>query len=113
MSMSCGDLGCAYMLPRLIGDGVARDILLTGRYMLAPEAMSLGYASGCYPLSELDNEAMEKARVLAGYTSEALQYSKQLLNLMESVNDIDTAIKIENRNQQLVKAFNRENRSKQ
>ena len=56
---------------------------------------------------------MEKARVLAGYTSEALQYSKQLLNLMESVNDIDTAIKIENRNQQLVKAFNRENRSKQ
>lgn len=113
MSMSCGDLGCAYMLPRLIGDGVARDILLTGRYMLAPEAMSLGYASGCYPLSELDNAAMEKARVLAGYTSEALQYSKQLLNLMESVNDIDTAIKIENRNQQLVKAFNRENRSKQ
>ena len=66
-----------------------------------------------YPLSELDNAAMEKARVLAGYTSEALQYSKQLLNLMESVNDIDTAIKIENRNQQLVKAFNRENRSKQ
>ena len=75
--------------------------------------MSLGYASGCYPLPELDNAAMEKARVLAGYTSEALQYSKQLLNLMESVNDIDTAIKIENRNQQLVKAFNRENRSKQ
>ena len=112
MSMSCGDLGCAYMLPRLIGDGVARDILLTGRYMFAGEAMSLGYASGCYPLSELDNAAMEKARVLAGYSSEALQYSKQLLNMMESVGDLDTAIKIENRNQQLVKAFNKEKRNK-
>ena len=108
MSMSCGDLGCAYMLPRLIGDGVARDILLTGRYMFADEAMSLGYASGCYPLAELDNAAMEKARVLAGYSSEALRYSKQLLNMMESVGDLDTAIKIENRNQQLVKAFNKE-----
>ena len=51
---------------------------------------------------------MEKARVLAGYSSEALQYSKQLLNMMESVGDLDTAIKIENRNQQLVKAFNKE-----
>ena len=39
MSMSCGDLGCAYMLPRLIGDGVARDILLTGMYMFVGEAM--------------------------------------------------------------------------
>ena len=112
MSMSCGDLGCAYMLPRLIGDGVARDILLTGRYMLADEAISLGYASDCYPLSELDNAALEKARVLAGYSKQALQYSKQLLNMMESVDSLDAAIKIENRNQQLVKAFNRENRSK-
>ena len=112
MSMSCGDLGCAYMLPRLIGDGVARDILLTGRYMFAGEAMSLGYASGCYPLSELDNAAMEKARVLAGYSAEALRYSKQLLNMMESVGNLDTAIKIENRNQQLVKAFNKEKRNK-
>lgn len=108
LNLSCGDLGCAYMLPRLIGDGVARDILLSGRYMLADEAMRLGYASECVSLAELDNAAMAKARVLAGYTSEVLQYSKELLNLMESVNDLDTAIKIENRNQQLVKALNRE-----
>ena len=31
----------------------------------------------------------------------------KLLNMMESVGDLDTAIKIENRNQQLVKAFNK------
>ena len=80
--------------------------------MLADEAISLGYASDCYPLSELDNAALEKARVLAGYSKQALQYSKQLLNMMESVDSLDAAIKIENRNQQLVKAFNRENRSK-
>lgn len=81
-------------------------------HMFAGEAMSLGYASGCYPLSELDNAAMEKARVLAGYSAEALRYSKQLLNMMESVGNLDTAIKIENRNQQLVKAFNKEKRNK-
>ena len=112
MSMSCGDLGCAYMLPRLIGAGVARDILLTGRYMEAEEAMRLGFASRCVPLEQLDEAAMARARVLASYTREALQYSKELINLLEGVGDLDTAIKIENRNQQLVKAFNRENRAK-
>jgi len=63
-------------------------------------------------LEKLDETAMEKARGLAGYTRAALQYSKELLNLMESVNDVDTAIRIENRNQQMTKAFNREERRK-
>lgn len=110
MSMSCGDLGCAYLLPRLIGDGVARDILLSGRYMLAEEAMRLGFASQCVSPDRLDEAAMEKARALAASSAEALRYSKELLNIMESVGDVDTAIRIENRNQQLVKAFNREKR---
>ena len=108
LNMSCGDLGCAYMLPRLIGDGVARDLLLTGRYMLAEEAMRLGYASQCVPRAQLDAAAMEKARLLAGYSRDAMLYSKELLNIMEGVSDLDTAIKIENRNQQLVKALKRE-----
>ena len=112
MNMSCGDLGCTYMLPRLIGAGVARDILLTGRYMGADEAMRLGFASTCVTRDKLDEAAMEKARILAAYGKEALRYSKELLNLMENVGDLDTAIRIENRNQQLVKAFNRENRKK-
>lgn len=112
MGLTCGDLGCSYMLPRLIGDGVARDILLTGRYMYAEEAMRLGFASQCVPLAALDETAMEKARLLAGYTRAAVQYSKELLNLMESVQDVDTAIRIENRNQQMTKAFNREVRRK-
>lgn len=112
MGLTCGDLGCSYMLPRLIGDGVARDILLTGRYMYAEEAMRLGFASECVSLEKLDETAMEKARGLAGYTRAALQYSKELLNLMETVNDVDTAIRIENRNQQMTKAFNRDERRK-
>ena len=108
LNMSCGDLGGAYMLPRLIGDGVARHLLLTGRYMLAEEAMRLGYASQCVPRAQLDAAAMEKARLLAGYSRDAMLYSKELLNIMEGVSDLDTAIKIENRNQQLVKALKRE-----
>lgn len=113
MGMSCGDLGCAYMLPRLIGAGVARDILLTGRYMEAEEAIRLGFVSACVPKGQLTEAAMARARILAGYSREALQYSKELLNLMEGVDGLDTAIRIENRNQQLVKAFNRENRAKE
>lgn len=108
MSMSCGDLGCAYMLPRLIGDGVARDLLLTGRYMDAEEAMHLGFASQCVKPDELYKAAMDKAMLLASYSSDALKYSKELLNIIEGVDGIDNAIRIESRNQQLVKALNRQ-----
>lgn len=112
LGLTCGDLGCSYLLPRLIGDGVARDILLTGRYMYADEAMRLGFASVCVPYEQLEETAMEKAETLAGYSSIALRSGKELLNLMESVGDLDTAIRIENRSQQTVKAFNREARRK-
>ncbi len=112
LGLTCGDLGCSYMLPRLIGAGAARDILLTGRYMYAEEAMRLGFASECVPYEQLEAAAMEKAETLAGYTSIALRSGKELLNLMEGVSDLDAAIRIENRSQQTVKAFNREARRK-
>ena len=111
MSMSCGDCGSSWMLPRLVGWGVARDILLTGRYMLAEEAMRLGFASECLPDKEaMDAAALEKAKVIAGYTAHSIRYSKELLNIIDSVGTLDDAIRIENRSQQLVKAINRQHR---
>ena len=74
-----------------------------------PAAVFAALPTPCYLL---DEAALEKARTLAAYSPEALRYSKELLNIMESVGDVDTAIRIENRNQQLVKAFNRENRER-
>ena len=111
MSMSCGDCGSSWMLPRLVGWGVARDILLTGRYMLAEEAMRLGFASECLPDKEaMDAAALEKAKEIAGYTAHSIRYSKELLNIIDSVGTLDDAIRIENRSQQLVKAINRQHR---
>lgn len=112
MSMSCGDCGSSWMLPRLVGWGVARDLLLTGRYMLSEEAMHLGFASECLPDKEaMDAAALEKAKTIAGYTSHSIRYSKELLNIIDSVGTLDDAIRIENRSQQLVKAINRQNKA--
>ena len=109
MSMSCGDCGSSWMLPRLIGSGAARDILLTGRYMEAKEAMRLGFASECFAeKSEMDAAALERAKLLASYTPHAIRYSKELLNIIDGVASLDDAIRIENRSQQLVKAINRQ-----
>ena len=109
MSMSCGDCGSSWMLSRLIGSGAARDILLTGRYMEAKEAMRLGFASECFAeKSEMDRRRARAPKLLASYTPHAIRYSKELLNIIDGVASLDDAIRIENRSQQLVKAINRQ-----
>ncbi len=106
--LGCGDLGTSYFLTRQIGAGVAKDILLTGRYMMAEEAMKLGFASECVPVEKLDEAGMAKAQLLAEYTPVALKYSKEMLNLAQDGYGLEDVLSIENRNQQMIKAFNLE-----
>ena len=54
--------GSAVRLPRQIPYTVAADLLLTGRHIKAPEALSLGLIGHVVP----DGQALEKAHELAG-----------------------------------------------
>jgi enoyl-CoA hydratase len=54
--------GSAVRLPRQIPYTVAADLLLTGRHIKAPEALSLGLVGHVVP----DGQALEKAREIAG-----------------------------------------------
>jgi Enoyl-CoA hydratase/carnithine racemase len=109
--LGCGDLGASYFLTRQIGSGAARDLLLTGRYMLADEAMRLGFASACVPLAELDASGLEKAQLLAGYNPVALKFSKEVMNMAQDANSLEDVLNFENRNQQMIKAFNLEQKA--
>jgi enoyl-CoA hydratase/carnithine racemase len=59
----------SWMLPRLVGTGVAMDLLLSARVILADEAKELGVVDRVYERDELLTETMRYARDLALHCS--------------------------------------------
>jgi enoyl-CoA hydratase/carnithine racemase len=55
----------SWMLPRLVGNGVAADLLLSGRVVLAEEALRIGLVNRMYAPEELLPAALEYARDMA------------------------------------------------
>jgi enoyl-CoA hydratase/carnithine racemase len=70
--------GGTQRLVRAIGQGVARDMLLTGRRIDGEEALTLGLASRRADPGEATTMALEIARALAAGPAEAIAASKRL-----------------------------------
>ncbi|HUR94538.1 MAG TPA: enoyl-CoA hydratase/isomerase family protein [Gemmatimonadales bacterium] len=66
------------MLRRAVGEKVAMDLVLTGRKMSAVEAQAVGLVSRVVPDADLDREADDLARRIAGASPSALALTKQL-----------------------------------
>lgn len=58
-------MACTWSLPNVGGAAVARDLLLTGRIIEGPEAVTLGLASLCAPVGEVLGHALDAARRIA------------------------------------------------
>jgi enoyl-CoA hydratase len=67
-------------LPRLVGKGVALDLLLTGRQMTAEEALRIGLVNRVVPAAELLPEAKKLAAELAAKAPIATQYIIEAVN---------------------------------
>lgn len=59
------DMGACAMLPRIIGQGRAAELLYTGRSMSAVEGHAWGFWNGLHPAQDLEAQAQELARRLA------------------------------------------------
>ncbi|MCF8485056.1 MAG: enoyl-CoA hydratase family protein [Rhodobacteraceae bacterium] len=59
------DMGACAMLPRIIGQGRAAELLYTGRVMRAEEGQAWGFWNALHPAEALEAEAMALARRLA------------------------------------------------
>jgi enoyl-CoA hydratase/carnithine racemase len=70
--------GGTQRLPRAIGQGVARDMLITGRRISGSEAGAIGLASRVVADGEATATALALARRLADGATEAIQASKRL-----------------------------------
>ncbi|MCZ6620069.1 MAG: enoyl-CoA hydratase-related protein, partial [Gammaproteobacteria bacterium] len=62
--------------PRIIGLGRALELLLTGRHLLADEALAWGWANRVWPLDEFDERAAEYVDMLAGLPTIAVSAFK-------------------------------------
>jgi enoyl-CoA hydratase len=67
-------------LPRLVGKGVALDILLTGRQVKADEAFQIGLVNKVVPAAALMSEARALASELASKAPVAMQYIIEAVN---------------------------------
>lgn len=67
-------------LPRLVGRGMALDLLLTGRSIDAREAQALGLVSNVVPTSELPAAARALARTLASKSATAMRAILDLIH---------------------------------
>ncbi len=74
------DMGACAILPRLIGQGRAAELLYTGRTMTAVEGERWGFFNALHPADELDARARELAVRLAAGPTFAHGITKTQLN---------------------------------
>ena len=86
--------GGTQRLARLVGMGMAKQMIFTGQNIKAEEAKRIGLVNDIYPLNELMNEAMKLANAIAKNGAFAVKSSKRAINEGMQL-DIDKAIKLE------------------
>jgi enoyl-CoA hydratase/carnithine racemase len=88
------DMGACSILPRIIGQGRAAELLYSGRNMTAEEGLRWGFYNELYPPDEVLAKAQEMAERLASGPTFAHAMTKKMLH-HEWALDIDEAIEAE------------------
>jgi 2-(1,2-epoxy-1,2-dihydrophenyl)acetyl-CoA isomerase len=73
------ELGCSYILPRLIGLGKAYELILTGKRIESDEAEKMGLVNKVVPDDHLQKEAYEIAKAIASLPTVAIRLAKKAL----------------------------------
>jgi enoyl-CoA hydratase/carnithine racemase len=99
------DMGACAILPRIIGQGRASELLFTGRSMSAEEGLAWGFHNRLVAAENVLGEAQALARSLAGGPTFAHGITKTQLNTEWNVS-LETAIEMEAQAQAICMATN-------
>ncbi|ANH40271.1 putative enoyl-CoA hydratase echA8 [Nocardioides dokdonensis FR1436] len=86
--------GGTQRLARLVGPSKAKDIILTGRFVKADEALAIGLVDRVVPDESVYEEALTWARQFAGAATYAVRAAKECIDRGLEV-DLDTGLEIE------------------
>ncbi|HET6372428.1 MAG TPA: enoyl-CoA hydratase-related protein, partial [Candidatus Polarisedimenticolia bacterium] len=86
VGLSGADMGMTCLLPRLVGQGRATELLLRGDFIDARTAEQWGLITRVVPAADLEQETAALAESLAAGPSLGLQMTKRLLNRAMGVN---------------------------
>ena len=94
--VSLGNLpgsGGTQRLPRIVGIGMAKQMIFTGQHIKADEALRIGLVNAVYPQNELINEAKKLALNIAKNSKLSVKSCKKLVNEGLQI-DIDNGTKM-------------------
>ncbi len=94
VGLSGADMGAAWLLPRIVGAGRAAELLMTGDFITADEALRIGLYNRVVPDSEALTAATAFAGLLARGPARALAITKEALNREASL-DLSSALESE------------------
>ncbi len=102
IGLSAGDLGASWLLPRLVGPGLAAELSYTGRFVEAPEAERLGLLNKVTEEDALLDESIAMADLICANSPAGVQLSKRALQANMEVTSYAAALELESRGQALL-----------
>jgi enoyl-CoA hydratase/carnithine racemase len=94
VGLAGADMGAAWLLPRIVGVGLASELLMTGEFIEPDRAQRIGLYNRVVPAERLIDEARAFAEGLARMPSFALGITKDSLNREASM-DLRSAMEAE------------------
>ncbi len=101
VGLSSLDVGNSYLLPRIVGAGRARELMLTGRIFDAAEADRIGLVSQVVPDGQVVEAALDVARQIAANNEYGVWMTKLGANATLDAPSLRHAMELENRTQVL------------
>jgi enoyl-CoA hydratase len=93
------DVGVSHLLPRVVGLGLASELMLTGRQVGAEEAAAIGLANRVSAAGDLLEDCYTLAAEIAANSPFGVRMTKQVLHRNVDAPSLEAAIELENRTQ--------------
>lgn len=77
--------GATQRLPKLVGQGIARELIFSGDLIDAKKAQAIGLVNKIYPLTQLREKTIELAQKIASKSSVALNMAKRALVMSQDL----------------------------
>jgi enoyl-CoA hydratase len=88
------DLGSTQRLPRIVGPGIAKELIMTGRRIDATEALRVRLVDHLYPKDQLMMETRKLAEEIARINPQLTQGAKRAVNIAAST-PLDVGLRME------------------